>query len=455
MVVMLSFIIGFGFWVGVKLYENSVFKAFQATVRLDVRDPNDFFTASPQLLTQLKQHHQAHGWTEIAALFEPYSHQRLVLFDQDLKFITSNHSQYFSAQLEKNLNSFFISMDFISTDGEQEIQHQKLTRPYVLMHENEQPYGYLVVLPVQSFEIKPERFSSKVTRNVAWMLFMLLVTVISAVTLFLLKVLRPVKQLRMASDQLKQGQLPQPLKSSGHGEVADLTAVFNEAIAKIKQTRHIRKQFIADMAHEFKTPLANLYGKLEGAQKNIVELDLQLVDEMVREINRLEVLVNDLQQLAVADSGELLLQKQATNIAELVENTIGSLSWKNAAQWSISVDPDLVVQLDPYRIQQVFLNLFDNAYKYSGNKPCIQVVQKTQGHQVIIKVTDQGPGVPADELPKIFNRFFRSAEQPHQAQGRGLGLAICQAIMHAHHGSIEAELTASGGLQITLQLPSS
>ncbi len=450
---MLSLIIGFGFWLGVKLYENSVFKAFQATVRLDVRDPNDFFTASPQLLNQLNRHYQANGWSDIGQVFEPFSHQRLVLFDQNLRFITSNHSQSFSATLEKNLNHFLLSMDFISADGQQDIQHQKYTRPYELTLANQQLYGYLVVLPVQSFEIKPERFSSKVTRNVAWMLFMLLVTVISAVTLFLVKVLRPIKQLRVASDQLKQGQLPQPLEAKGQGEIADLTAVFNEAVEKIKHTRHIRKQFIADMAHEFKTPLANLYGKLEGVQKNIVQLGPQLVDEMEHEIRRLEVLINDLQQLAVADSGELLLQKQATNIAELIENTIGSLHWKNQAEWSVHADPDLVVQLDPYRIGQVLLNLFDNAYKYAANRPCIRVTQKTQHADLILTVTDQGSGVAADELDKLFNRFYRSRTHDHSIQGRGLGLAICQAIMHAHHGSIHAALTPAGGLQITLKLP--
>ncbi len=456
MVLMLSLIIGIGFWIGVKLYEKSVFKAFQTTVKINVQNFAELFTPSDRLLTQINNHYSSSQWNDIKTIIDPYKGQRLVLFDQDMNFITANHSRKFTAKMKEKLGAYEVSFTFMTSDGSQEIKQSNHLQPHKLVSESGEFYGYLVLLPVQDILIHPESFTNQVTSNVLWLLFMLLVTILAVVTLFLKYILKPVKALRVASMKLKQGITPDPVSSNGTGEIAELIDVFNSAVKEMNQSAKIRKEFIADIAHEFKTPIANLNGKFEAAQKNIIPFDQAMLKTLTQEVSRLEVLVNDLQQLAVADSGELLLQKQDTYIFELIENTIGLCNWQSEVKWVNNIEKNCVLNVDPYRLQQVFLNLFENAYKYAGPNTTITVQHNTAKEPHIIQVKDSGSGIPKSDIEQIFKRFYRAdIHRTSHSTGTGLGLSICQSIIHAHSGSIQATNASPSGLIITIQLPQS
>ncbi len=206
----------------------------------------------------------------------------------------------------------------------------------------------------------------------------------------------------------------------------------------------LRRQLMADVAHELRTPLAILQGKVEGMLDGVYPRDEQQLGDLLAETEHLSRLVEDVRTLANAEAGALDLRKEKIDPADLIRDAAAAIGVP------LTVDvPDGLPQInvDPVRIREVLLNLLSNASEHAQGRMSISAA--AAGRTVTIRVRDNGPGIPAEELPHVFDRFHKG----RTSRGSGLGLSIARKLVQAHGGSIHVDSTASEGTTVTVSLP--
>lgn len=230
-------------------------------------------------------------------------------------------------------------------------------------------------------------------------------------------------------------------------------------VTQLERLQRIRRDFIADFSHEVRTPLAGLrlaLESLEGGALEAAQSD-QLFRIIGRQIYRLERLVSDLSQLNEIESGEAVLQYERTDLRTLLEDLCDEFRKKAAAHGiEIALSGDHVsVWVDAVKIQQVFSNLIDNAIRHSGEIRRIEVSVLTEEDQAVVRVRDFGAGIPADEQPRIFHRFYRveKSRTAGRGSGTGLGLAIAKHLVLRHQGRIGVESEPGAGATFWVSLP--
>jgi len=203
----------------------------------------------------------------------------------------------------------------------------------------------------------------------------------------------------------------------------------------------LRRQLMADVAHELRTPLAILQGRVEGLIDGVYPRDDAHLGELLDETHHLARLVEDLRTIANAEAGALVLQKETIDAAELIRDAASSFEGV-----LVDVHGPIEMSLDPVRIREVLLNLLSNAKRAGGE---VRVRAEAQPGRLVIRVSDTGSGIPAEELPRIFDRFVKGRD----SRGSGLGLAIARNLVEAHGGKIRAESVVGEGTTITVTLP--
>lgn len=264
----------------------------------------------------------------------------------------------------------------------------------------------------------------------------------------------PVGDVMDAAQRVAQGDYTIRVEERGPREVRSLARTFNEMTARLQTNDTERRQLLADVSHELKTPLTVIQGNLEGMLDGVYPLDAAHLEPVLDETRQLARLIEDLRTLALAESGALHLQKESTDLAVLDAETVASFrSQAEAAGVTLSsnASPALPnVEIDPARIRQVIENLIANSLRYTERGGEIQVSATTGTNKhVIVAVKDTGRGIPAEELPHIFERFYKARD----SRGTGLGLAIAKSLVEAHGGEIHAESEAGKGTRIWLDLP--
>ena len=240
----------------------------------------------------------------------------------------------------------------------------------------------------------------------------------------------------------------------GRGELRGLTRAFNDMAARLESEDATRRRLLADVSHELRTPLAVIQGNLEALLDGVYPPDEAHIGPILEETRVLERLVDDLRTLSLAESGALPLHREPTDPAVLLED-VGAAhrARADAANVAISVEapPGLPsIDLDPVRMHQVISNLVDNAIRVMPEGGSITLSAAVREGALAIAVTDDGPGIPPELLPHVFERFTKSSG----SRGSGLGLAIARAIVMAHGGSIAAESgAATRGTTIRVSLP--
>jgi two-component system phosphate regulon sensor histidine kinase PhoR len=213
-------------------------------------------------------------------------------------------------------------------------------------------------------------------------------------------------------------------------------------VTRIEQLLRIRQEFLDDFSHEVRTPLAGLKSAAETLEHPDVtqEHQEQLRQVMQRQIVRIERLVRDLSELNQIESGQLVLQRRNVELGPLIRD-LGIES---------RIDGDAAANVDPDRAQQIFVNLLDNARKHGGTPITVELAN--ENGEAIVRVSDEGPGIPAHELERIFNRFYR-VDRSRSQPGTGLGLAIAKHLVVAHGGTIRASNRPGGGATFEVRLP--
>ena len=272
------------------------------------------------------------------------------------------------------------------------------------------------------------------------------------------RILAPVKSLTLAAKRLGQGDFSQRVQSKDKSEVGELAQTFNAMAGDLERAEQLKRDMIADVAHELRTPLSNIRGYLEAARDGVIKPDADTFRSLDEEVTLLSRLVDDLQELSLVEAGELKLVCQAENIGDLIKQTVAGVQ-AQATTKGLSVSIDLadkllLVNIDSQRISQVLRNLLDNAVAHTAKGGTITVTARQQDNYLEVAVADTGEGIPAEDLPDIFERFYRVDKSRARATGgSGLGLTIAKRLVEAHGGKIEVQSEPGKGSCFTFTLP--
>jgi signal transduction histidine kinase len=271
-------------------------------------------------------------------------------------------------------------------------------------------------------------------------------------------ILAPVKALTQASRRLGKGDFSQRVRVRDKGEVGELAQSFNSMASDLERAEQLRRNMVADAAHELRTPLSNIRGYLEAIRDGIKKPDAGTIRSLNEEASSLSRLVDDLQELSLADAGKLKLIYRKENISRLIDEAVAALQPQAAAKGlmlAVKLPEKLpLVNIDSHRIKQVLRNLLENAVAHTSQGGSITVEARQQGSQIKVSVVDTGEGIPAKDLPNIFERFYRVDKSRARATGgSGLGLTIAKRLVEAHSGRIAVQSKLRKGSRFTFTLP--
>lgn len=272
------------------------------------------------------------------------------------------------------------------------------------------------------------------------------------------RILQPVQALTAAANRLEQGDLNQRVQVNRRDEIGTLAHAFNAMADGLQRQEQLRRQMVTDIAHELRTPLTNIRGYLEALQDGYMDASPVVIDSLHQESLLLHRLINDLQELSLAEAGQLKLDPQPVALADLVEPLIGGMRPQlNEKSLTLTTElpPDLpIILADPARTGQVLRNLLQNAITYTPERGRITISAQVEGNEVLIQVQDSGPGIPPEHLPHLFDRFYRADESRNRATGgTGLGLAIVKALVEGMRGRVWAESVIGEGAKFWVALP--
>jgi len=271
------------------------------------------------------------------------------------------------------------------------------------------------------------------------------------------RITRPLRALTAAARHMSDGGDPPPVRVGGQDEVAGLARAFNTMAANRAQVEQARRAMVGDVAHELRTPLSNIRGWLEAAEDGVSDGGPELTALLLKEALVLQHVVDDLQDLAVADAGALRLVVEPVPVAGALDQVRAAHEPQAAragVALSASATPDLVVTADPLRLRQVLDNLVVNALRYVPAGGTVSMTAAGDGSDVLITVADTGSGIAADDVPHVFDRFWRADKSRTRATGgSGLGLSIVRKFVEAHGGSVAVTSTLGEGTAFTLRFP--
>ncbi len=369
-------------------------------------------------------------------------------------------------------------------------------RASILVHGRE--VGILVVRP--DFNMQSEALGQPTVQRSPsflwgiWRSFLIAGFVLGGLLLalaviFARRLTRPLRNLTAASEALAAGKLDVRVPGATIRELDELSGAFNRMAGALSAADTQRRQMTADIAHELRTPLSIIRGRLEGVQDGVYEASPEQVVGLLNETALLERLVEDLRLLALAEAGQLPLYREPTDPRELIEGVVAAFADQATRQGiglQINATGDLPeIDVDPQRIAQVLTNLVSNALRHtpdggmvvlsvapikelppspaskakasnlaSKNSTSTRSVLADTPSGVLFTVADTGPGIAAEDLPKVFDRFWRSdRSRTRGSGGAGLGLAIARQIVEAHDGSISVVSEPGQGAQFRIMLP--
>ena len=262
----------------------------------------------------------------------------------------------------------------------------------------------------------------------------------------------PLHAVMDAADRVADGDYGVRVQESGAPPMRALAHSFNTMTERLQNADRLRRNVMADVAHELRTPLSVLQGRLEGLIDGVYPRDDRQLIELLEETHVLSRLIEDLRTLALSDAGALPLQKEPTNLVDLVNDVVRSMQPEADRQRvSLGSSPieTVMVDLDPVRIREVLTNVLSNALRHSAAGGSVTVSVDEKNTSAAVMVRDEGEGMSPEEVARMFDRFYRG----ERSRGSGLGLAIAKSIVTAHGGEIRASSEVGKGTALQFTLP--
>ena len=273
-------------------------------------------------------------------------------------------------------------------------------------------------------------------------------------------VTRPVAELSAGIERMSKGDYEHRVHVKGRSELAQLAAAFNQMSEQVRSLDEARNQFVSNASHELKTPLATIKILVESMlyQDDMpAELRREFLGDIDREIDRLSSVVGDLLTLVHIDSHKLRLRRERMVLADTVRETVARLTplaRKRGQQIVSRIGDECEMFADPGKLAQVCYNIIENAIKYTPDGGTITVTLARMGRDAVLEISDTGVGIPAEDLPHVFDRFYRvDKARSRDTGGTGLGLSIVQQIIRLHAGSVTVQSEPGKGTTFTVQLP--
>ncbi|GLZ30995.1 two-component sensor histidine kinase [Lentzea sp. NBRC 105346] len=265
------------------------------------------------------------------------------------------------------------------------------------------------------------------------------------------QLVRPIRALTAATKQMGDGDRTVRVEA-GSGELGELASGFNAMSERLAETERQRQALVSDVAHELRTPLGNITGWLEATQDGVARADPALIAMLLEESLLLQRLVDDLRDLAHADAGTLRLHPEPIDLAGVVAQVVAAHQSRDLTLTADTTPTHLTA--DPVRLRQAIGNLVANAVRYTPSGGTVTVRAFPDGGSAVVEVADTGAGIAAEDLPHVFDRFWRADKSRSRATGgSGLGLAITRHLVEAHGGSVSVSSEPGSGSTFRVTLP--
>ncbi|MDA8077598.1 MAG: ATP-binding protein [Nitrospiraceae bacterium] len=262
---------------------------------------------------------------------------------------------------------------------------------------------------------------------------------------------KPIRGLTEAASAIGAGDLTRRVAATGKDELSVLSEAFNRMALALEKQEGLRRKLTANIAHELRTPIAAVRGELEGMMDGYIPMDKEHVQSLYAEINRLRKIIEAIEELSNAEASSLNLDRRQVDLRPFLTNIaerFGRLFAEKGVSLDVSCDDGLTVQADPERLSQIIINLLGNALKATAAGGGVRITASAKEGAVVIEVADNGVGIREEDLPYVFERFYRASEG-----GLGLGLAIVRELLDAHGGSIACRSEYGKGAAFTITLP--
>jgi len=287
------------------------------------------------------------------------------------------------------------------------------------------------------------------------------ILLLAAVVAFFLSrhLLEPVRRLTAGTRALASRQFDTRITVESKDELGQLAADFNAMAETLEKYEGMRRQWIADIAHELRTPLSILLGEIEALKDGVRAVNPDSLVSLHSEARHLSKIVNDLHELSLADTATLSIKKEPIDPVAVLNKTLNHFKQRFtenqiAIENHLEDQPPIIIIGDADRLQQLFSNLLENTLHYADAPGTLQIGQGRGANQWVLFFEDSGPGVPEDALDHLFDRLYRvDRSRSHTKGGSGLGLSICKSIVNGLGGEIRATNAASGGLRIEIEFP--
>ncbi|WP_128380132.1 sensor histidine kinase [Streptomyces cavernae] len=312
---------------------------------------------------------------------------------------------------------------------------------------------------VPGFDLSPAN-----TARIAGVTALVLALTVGASMIAGARLVRPLHALTGAAQRMRDGLDSAPVPVGSDNEIGRLAEAFNDMAAHRARLEEQRKVMVSDVAHELRTPLSNIRGWLEAAHDGVAKPDPAFVSSLLEEAVQLQHLISDLQDLGAADAGELRLHPEPVRIDDLLGQVAAAhqgLAETAGVTLTVSAGPPgtprpPLLEADPVRLRQALSNLLSNAVRHTppGGRVTLRSYVTDSGDEVAVEVADTGSGIAADDVPHVFDRFWRAEKSRNRSTGgSGLGLAIVLKLAEAHGGTASVTSTEGQGSVFTLRLP--
>ena len=399
--------------------------------------------------TLLDAYHRHQNQQALQALTEQLarsSHQHIILFDHHMRVITDSDRKMIGQALAlptglplqvSTTSTFTTSAPlYISTDMK--------------------PPGQV---PQLSTGGSPEAdFITSVNRSLWLAVIIAGLTGLLLALVFANTILKPLHTLKAVAGRMEQGDLSQRVSIEAKGEIGALAHAFNTMADSLSRSEQLRRNLVSDVAHELRTPLMNIRGYLELLQDQVLEPTPETLASLYEETSLLSRLVADLQDLSLAEAGQLRLVRRPVSLAEVTSQAVQivrpHLVRKNLAL-RVHIPTDLpCVGADQERVAQILRNLLSNAIMHTSSSGEISITANVIESMVKVSVQDTGIGITPEHLPYLFERFYRvDSSRARATGGTGLGLAIVKQVVQAHGGQIVVDSQPGKGACFTFTLP--
>jgi two-component system sensor histidine kinase BaeS len=335
---------------------------------------------------------------------------------------------------------------------------------YLVVQHMEVGRQALFVYPSKMVMMGPseENFLASFHQSLIWVGMGILGAGLIASYLLARSIAVPLRNLSRAAEQIEQGNFEQQVPVETKDEVGHLATIFNQMAQTLAKSNRLRRELLANIAHELRTPLAIIQGNLEGMMDGVVETSKEQLGSLHEEAIRLNRLIKELKDLSLAEVRQLTLEKSLVEINHLMSRAVALLR-PMAEEKEIEIVctlqsglPEIMADAD--RISQIFYNIITNAIRYTPNQGRIEVstliVEQKRKASILLSIRDNGPGISEEDLPYVFDHFYRGEKsRDRKSGGTGLGLAIVKELVEIHGGHITVESRVGAGTVFHVLLP--